>query len=91
MPRGFFLLVVGFFLLESFLLVVALRPVSFLLVALRAVPAGFALAVVECDAFAGVFLPAFGARVVIVSDLAMAAVLSGVSAAVELRFFWLVS
>jgi len=33
------------------------------------------LAVVECDAFAGVFLPAFGARVVIVSDLVMAAVL----------------
>ena len=80
MPRGFVLLV-GFFLLESFLLVVALR----------AVPAGFALAVVECDALAGVFLPAFGARVVIVSDLAMAAVLSGVSAAVELRFFLLVS
>ena len=63
--RGFFLLVVDFFLLESFLLDVALR----------AVPAGFALAVVECDAFAGVFLPAFGARVVIVSDLVMAAVL----------------
>ena len=67
MLRGFFLLVVDFFLLESFLLDVALR----------AVPAGFALAVVECDAFAGVFLPAFGARVVIVSDLAMAAALRG--------------
>ena len=73
MPRGFVLLVVGF------LLVVALRAAPALLdVALRAVPAGFALAVVECDALAGVFLPEPGARVVIVSDLAMAAVLSGV-------------
>lgn len=65
----------------------------FLLVALRAVlPWALDLGLAECGAFlAGVFLPAPGARVVIVSDLAMAAVLSGVSAAVELRFFLLVS
>ena len=50
----------------------------FLLVALR-----------ECGAFlAGVFLPAPGARVVIVSDLAMAAVLSGVYTAVEIGLFY---
>ena len=46
----------------------------FLLVALRAVlPWALDLGLVECGAFfAGVFLPAFGARVVIVSDLAIA-------------------
>ena len=65
MPRGFVLL-------EPFLLLVALRAAPALLdVALRAVPLDLGLA--ECGAFfTGVFLPEPGARVVIVSDLAMA-------------------
>ena len=74
--RGFFLLVVDFFLLESFLLDVALRAVP------------LDLGLVACGAFlAGVFLPEPGARVVIVSDLAMGSSALRRQAAVELCFF----
>ena len=61
----------------------------FLLVALRAVlPWALDLGLAECGAFfAGVFLPAFGARVVIVSDLAMGSSALRRQAAVELCFF----